>query len=654
MTRQLARAVAAVLLLAVASGCQDLPGRPDANQPPETEVIPFPPVRAGDRYELVLSLSGRDVDGVVDHWEYAWESPEEWADVTAAELRFAYADDGHRHGVWVRAVDDAGAVDGTPVFVGVDADRLLPRTQITFGPYDGGHWGTRVVFRWQDIGGFAPPTDGYRYALVSLDDYLADGGDMNDSTTRILAWLDTLTYYPDFPGGYDTDSLVWQATAVDTVVFPHVAPTYVLIFGVRGVNHGGLEGLDRGSNARFFGVTDTLDGPVISLESNIAGNWRTGQPLSVRDVFRAGLRFRWNAAPGLSGAPVTGTSYAVDDSASWSPMSSVAQWPPGDDLWLPEAGPHAFFVKAYDAAGFDRTLAAQLMVYAGPRECAAPYVLVVLDTDASTLAYGSIWPPQEVFVVTERCLVQYWLAGHSHQVFETDAGTVRPPSALLSCASSVLWFCSTDSRSARSVLRKYHDEPPNPLSSYVASGGNLFLCGVSPANATRYFENTCTGEVHLMPSVPIDFEATLADSCLADHWMATQFGIGRILENIGDTNEGPAALKRLRRCTSRVTSGTNPYPDLPFDPLTWPNGPVYRGFGFYDRGIEPIEGAPSPAEVIYTADDSNEAIAIRRLTSPGIHGNVIYLGFHPYFVERPAFRDLLRAVLADFGEAPGS
>jgi hypothetical protein len=101
-----------------------------------------------------------------------------------------------------------------------------------------------------------------------------------------------------------------------------------------------------------------------------------------------------------------------------------------------------------------------------------------------------------------------------------------------------------------------------------------------------------------------------------------------------------------------VTSGPNPYPDLPFDALTWPNGPVYRGFGYYDRGIHLRDLGASSAEVIYTANDSNDAIGIRRLTTPGVNGNLVYLGFHPYFVERPAFRQLIRAVLTDFGEFP--
>ena len=33
-------------------------------------------------------------------------------------------------------------------------------------------------------------------------------------------------------------------------------------------------------------------------------------------------------------------------------------------------------------------------------------------------------------------------------------------------------------------------------------------------------------------------------------------------------------------------------------------------------------------------------------------GNLVYLGFHPYFVFRPQFRSLVQAVLTDFGEFP--
>ncbi|MFN8178969.1 MAG: hypothetical protein U0167_13650 [bacterium] len=94
--------------------------------------------------------------------------------------------------------------------------------------------------------------------MVSLADYVRDGGGIGDPTARIMAWLDTLTCYPDFSGGYFTDSVVWHATVIDTLEFPHVAPPgppndYV-VFAVRGVSHGGWEEIVRPRNTRFFSI----------------------------------------------------------------------------------------------------------------------------------------------------------------------------------------------------------------------------------------------------------------------------------------------------------------------------------------------------------------------------------------------------------------
>jgi hypothetical protein len=130
---------------------------------------------------------------------------------------------------------------------------------------------------------------------------------------------------------------------------------------------------------------------------------------------------------------------------------------------------------------------------------------------------------------------------------------------------------------------------------------------------------------------------------LLPHWAATTLGIDRISESIGNTDFSALEF-RMSRAKSKVSG----YPDLNFDPLTWPQGPIRRGFGFYDRGITPIPG--SGTEVIYTFNDSNLPVGVRRLTAPGVNGNTVLLALHPYFVERPAFRSLVRAVLTDFGE----
>jgi hypothetical protein len=62
------------------------------------------------------------------------------------------------------------------------------------------------------------------------------------------------------------------------------------------------------------------------------------------------------------------------------------------------------------------------------------------------------------------------------------------------------------------------------------------------------------------------------------------------------------------------------------------------------------------AETLYTANDANIPIAIRKRSpdGPGINGNVVVVGFHPYFMDQPAAKALIRAVLEDFGERPSA
>ncbi|MFN8178970.1 MAG: hypothetical protein U0167_13655 [bacterium] len=530
------------------------------------------------------------------------------------------------------------------------ADQLLPRTEITFGPADLGAWGTDVEFRWASRPGYAIPRGGFRYALTSLSDYVRDGGHWGDPASLIFAWLDTLTYYPDFSGGYFTDSLVWHRTQADSVEFANVVPTDHpdhALFAVRALDHTGAEDLVRVANTRFFHVYAHLDGPCVHLVSDLAGSWDCNGLPSVRDVFRgSGLRFHWSASPGPNETAVTGFSYAVDDTASWPPYSQNTDFPPGGDAWTPDLGPHTLFVRAIDEGGAVSVLPARLMVYAGPRGCSDPKVLVVLDTVPAALAGGlyTIWPRD--YRTVERALVQYWFDGSDYQLFETQ-GTSKPPASALDCASSVFWFLSADVADwDSSVLLSYSRESVNPLPSWIASGGNLMICGLQPVASVRYMQDRDTGAVTPMQGPPWTFAPPGQP---VSHWIAAQFGIARIDDSIGGAISDGYAADRLRLCRSRVTSGPHPYPDLPFDPLTWPQGPVQRGFGFYDRGVVPRSVA-NPAEVIYTANDSNDAIAIRRLTSPGVNGNLVYAGFHPYFVGRPEFRQFIQAVLADFGE----
>jgi hypothetical protein len=541
-----------------------------------------------------------------------------------------------------------------------NAKTIAPYTTISFGPSELGNWSTEVQFKWagSDDDGLVL---GYLIALTSLEDMIRDTGNTNPNAGEIIAWLDTITYYPDFTGGYFTDSLVWRFTEEDSVVYPAVTTTVPpnrVFFAVRAIDNAGAveQALQRVQNTRFFSVLSALNGPSITMVSNILGTWRSGSNAAPREVFAGqGIRFEWRARPGPAGVPVAGFGTAVDDTSAWSPFSiSSTEFPeqlPGepDIFWFPDAGAHTFFVRAVDEGGFLRVLAAQIVVFQGPRFTPADerYVLIVLDTDPGTLQEDSVWPLnyQEV----ELGLIRYWFDGYDYLVHETRSRD-KPALSLLDAASSVFWFHSTQARGESSVLRTYHESPPNPLPSYIASGGNFFLCGLQPVQALRYFEETETGNVVFQLNDPVRFATTLLDTTLVDHWIASQFGIGIIQRSIGNTSPDGLANDRLRVARSHV-GGANPYPDLNFDPLTWPQGSTRRGFGRYDRGILPIDTS-DPAEVIFTANDSSDPVAIRRLTEPGVNGNLVFLGFHPYFVERPAFRQFVRAVLTDFGEFP--
>jgi hypothetical protein len=222
----------------------------------------------------------------------------------------------------------------------------------------------------------------------------------------------------------------------------------------------------------------------------------------------------------------------------------------------------------------------------------------------------------------------------------------------MACASTTFWLHSSDLYNNDScVLVDYHRPRHNSLQtvlfnvlpSYIESGGNLLLCGIQPVNALKFIEDLDEGP-QLVNQFPVDFCRTLSDTTLIAHWASTELGICRIEDSITQSLDLPV----LSLASSQVRGGANPYPDLPFDPLSIPNGAKQGGFRYFDTGIEPT----SEAEVIYTDASTGAAVAIRKLTAPGTNGNTIYLGFHPYFIQKSAFREFLQAALADFGESP--
>ncbi len=697
MTRTRKTRPAAVLiglLLGVAAvvsvGCDAETGSMTPNLPPNTRISAGPPEATDTSYRVNLFWFGWDDDGFVDHYEIAWEEPTDWIgpifsndslfQVIASESCCVDPLPGQGtpseaiyeqfHTFYVRAVDDLGMGDETPAVRSFNAKTIAPSTVIDAerSPQQLSRWGSRVVFYWNSSDDDGT-VESYKYALTSVYDYARITGDTFPNVGEIIDWLDTLTYYPRPGGGFFEDSLVWRDTEEDSVAFENVITTFgspnSVIFGVRAIDNAGAEEvvLERNANVVVFNVDRAANGPVITINSNIIGTWRNSTPRTPRGVFAtSGIRFNWRATPGPSGSEVAGFRYAVDDTSDWTPYSLNNEEYPvqvsedGPDLWFPDGGPHTFFVESIDRAGFSSVLPVNLRVFEGPQFCPGEdrYILVVTDTNPGALIQDSrVFPAS--YREVERSLISYYFEDYNIQLHET-VSNVPPEVNQMDCASSMFWFLSTDAGADDpSVLESYHDAPPNVLPSYIASGGNLFICGIQPLNAVRYFEDN-EGQTREEGNTPVIFSSSIQDTSVVDHWMTTQFGISQIDQTVDIVDALDPSL-RVARAHSLVRTGPNPYPDLNFDPLSWPNGPQYRGFAFYDRGIQPVLRSDSTqvAQPIYAVDDENGPVmAVRKLTSPGPQGNTMYVGFHPYFVDKAAFRQFLRAVLTDFGEFPQS
>ncbi|MGH2570766.1 MAG: hypothetical protein ACRDGR_06050 [bacterium] len=490
-----------------------------------------------------------------------------------------------------------------------------------------------------------------RWALSSVREFEYDGHNPAALIETYVAWIDTLSYRPLPGGGRDYDDPPWRDADTDslTLSLPHVDFNHLYIFAVRSIDDAGAEeaALQHVDNVRFFRISSrTPPGPSafvwIVPERDCGPN---------ADFVAGQLTFAWTYAAGFACVPIVETSWTVNDTTEWTPVPLDVH----ELVVFPTVGAHTFYFRAIDSQGRVALAQTPFEVLGGPRFCSAEsrYLLVVLDTEASALQNTQILP--EVYREVERAWVADLFASYELRIHETF-GTEPPPPQLADCASAVVWFHSAHVAARDpSVLLDFHRpssgsdaRPCRWLDEYIDVGGNLLVCGFLPSRAIGTFDVAPDGASTEDMEYPIDFEQTLSDPRWLPHWAAVRFGLARVddavLSTFGATGE--LAAKRLAFARAEVGG----YPDLPFDPLTWPKGPIEGGCGFYERGVFPIAGE---AEVLYTANDTGIPIAIRRHVGPGQRGNAVWLGFHPWFFQRPEVEELFRAVLLDFGVPPG-
>lgn len=136
----------ALALAAVTPACEPPPGVPIGNLPPETYLSISDADVDTTFYELELSWWGSDADGEIDRYEYRWDRAwtplpgdttttdgEEWVVTRTSNRAFTMLvmDTLASPTFFVRAIDDAGAVDPTPIVQTFHVRNRLPR--VTFG-----------------------------------------------------------------------------------------------------------------------------------------------------------------------------------------------------------------------------------------------------------------------------------------------------------------------------------------------------------------------------------------------------------------------------------------------------------------------------------------------------------------------------------------
>jgi hypothetical protein len=194
------------------------------NLPPDTFLTTAPPQGAEHSYRVQMAWGGTDPDGRVASYQIAWHDGMvysgtfedlAWMPVSVTDSTFKVTADTcpavgqtchHSHTFFVRAVDNDGATDATPAYVGFDATSLTPRSQITFPPRTGGQFDltlpTCVTIGWE-----GSDNDGeavmFRYARKKYEDVPVHRPPENPNDTRWSDWSTakqvTITLLPTEP-----------------------------------------------------------------------------------------------------------------------------------------------------------------------------------------------------------------------------------------------------------------------------------------------------------------------------------------------------------------------------------------------------------------------------------------------------------------------
>jgi hypothetical protein len=315
------------------------------NLTPETLLTSAPPQGGQSSYSVAMAWSGSDADGQVVGYEIAWRDgivqsatfdSLSWEAVVVADSTFTVAADTcpavgstchHTHTFFVRAVDNDGARDPSPAYVGFDATTLTPRSRITFPPRETGQFTitlpTCVTIGWEGHNGEnTGAAVAYRVARKKYEDWPTRQRPP-DSDTRWSPWsadkqltIVLLPTDPDDPWSFYVQAKD-EAGAIENVF--EDGRNHVLVY------------VDQSLDSRPFVSLSCVRGPCIATGRKQL-DYRSTADTTMFDVaLNAAIGdticFKATALPGEYAEEVTHIAFRVNDPGApggWLPYATAA------------------------------------------------------------------------------------------------------------------------------------------------------------------------------------------------------------------------------------------------------------------------------------------------------------------------------------------
>ncbi|MFQ5650054.1 MAG: hypothetical protein ACE5IY_08935 [bacterium] len=425
------------IFFAIVSSCGEGPTQVDVegkNDPPDTFItqkslkkVPLEQDTTGavlnlNLFDYSIQYTGTDLDGKVDSFqvkvnEGSWSS---FTVNTTATGTLEFASESDENTVFVRALDDQGALDPTPaaaVFVlGETGSNARPSTAIESGPSNGATTSSGVQF----VAGGNDP-DGFIVEFL----YSIDGG----TAVRMAA---------DAEGKALIEFSERQSNLL--AVGNHTV-------SVQAIDN--LGAIDDTPETRSFFVSSGF-APVIQF---LAGPADGGGWFSEVDV-----SFAYSAVLSHYSGTLFGFSWAFDDSSegAFSEFSTEGLAAISGDRVT--AGDHFFVLRAKDLAG---VLSQELVRFSAAKASLDQGIIIIDDC-----GFGENETLEAIFAAAGFPVSRYWdFDGDADNGHPKDDLSIWTPDELGKYSTAVIFTDNSPTAFANGIL----------LGAYVKAGGNLWL-----------------------------------------------------------------------------------------------------------------------------------------------------------------------------------